>query len=92
MTPSPETNGYTIYTKSNCSFCVKVKDFLEREKCKMVIINCDEFLDKNREEFLNDMKTHSIVEWKTFPFVFLDGKFIGGYQDTVNKMVLDDEF
>ncbi len=92
MFPSPVMDGYTIYSKSNCPYCVKIKDFLEREKCKMTIIDCDEYLKQNREEFLSEMKKNTVIEWKTFPFVFLDGNFIGGYQDTINKMVLDEEF
>ncbi len=92
MIQSPNTDGYTIYSKNNCPFCVKVKEFLEREKCKMVIINCDDYLKENREEFLSEMKNYTEVEWKTFPFVFLEGKFIGGYQETIHKMVLDEDF
>jgi glutaredoxin len=92
MIPSPVLDGYTIYSKSNCPFCVKIKDFLEREKCKISIVDCDDYLKENRDEFISVMRTYTEVEWKTFPYVFLDGKFIGGYQDTVNKMVLDEEF
>jgi glutaredoxin len=92
MLQPPTYDGYTIYSKSNCPFCVKIKDFLEREKCKMVIVDCDELLKNNRDEFLKEMKDYTKVEWKTFPYVFLDGNFIGGYQDTINKMVLDEDF
>lgn len=92
MIPSPSYDGYTIYSKSNCSFCIKVKDFLDREKCKYIVVDCDEYLKNNREEFLNEIKTYTKVEWNTFPYVFLDGNFIGGYQETIQKMVLDEEF
>ncbi len=92
MFTAPSLNGYTIYSKSNCPYCVKIKDFLEREKCKYIVIDCDEYLKENRDEFLKEMKKYTEVDWKTFPFVFNDAKFIGGYQDTINKMVLDEEF
>ncbi len=92
MISPPVYDGYTIYSKSNCPYCVKIKDFLEREKCKMTVVDCDNYLKENREEFINEIKNYTKVEWKTFPFVFLDGNFIGGYQETVNKMVLDEDF
>ncbi len=92
MITSPSLNGYTIYSKSNCPYCVKIKEFLEREKCTFVVIDCDEYLKENRDEFLKDMKNYTETEWKTFPFVFSDAKFIGGYKETINKMVLDEEF
>jgi glutaredoxin len=92
MIPSPKIDGYTVYSKINCPYCVKVKDFLEREKCKMTVIDCDEQLKNNREEFLIMMNTYTKQEWKIFPFVFFEGNFIGGYQETINKLVLDEDF
>lgn len=78
-------NKWTIYTKLNCVYCSKVKELLENEKY-ITIINCDNWLKNNeeREIFLNDIKNITECEWKTFPIVFIDDKFIGGYNETVN--------
>ncbi len=92
MITPPTIDGYTVYSKENCPYCVKVKDFLNREKCKMTIVECDKPLKNNREEFLKELNVYTKKEWKTFPFVFFEGEFIGGYQETINKLVLDEEF
>jgi glutaredoxin len=78
-------NNWTIYTKSKCVFCFKVKELLENEKY-ITIINCDDWLKDNeqREIFLNEIKNITGCEWKTFPMVFIDDKFIGGYNETVD--------
>lgn len=78
-------NKWLIYTKSNCDYCTKVKDLLQSEQY-ITIINCDNWL-KN-------------TEYKTFPIVFLNEKFIGGYNETKNyfqstnnnNLILSDDF
>ena len=44
--------GFTIYSKSNCSYCIKVKKILVDKQISFLDINCDEYLVKNKEEFL----------------------------------------
>jgi glutaredoxin len=68
-----------IYTKDDCSFCVKTKDLLKREK-----LSFEEILigrDIDREVF----KTH-FPQIKTVPAIFIDGKFIGGYTQLVEHL------
>jgi glutaredoxin len=80
----PSTNSYTIYSISDCPYCDKVKELLKDKKPEPVIINCDQFKQNSREEFLTFMKEITNQDWKTFPMVFHNGKFIGGYSDTEN--------
>jgi len=80
--PLPEKNGYTIYSKSGCPYCVKVKKLLEKETPAPIVIDCDEYLLENRDGFLKFIEEIAKKEWKTFPMVFYEGTFIGGFQET----------
>lgn len=73
---------YVIYTKSGCDFCRKLKNLLTLENKTFTEINCDQHLIKNRQSFLSSMKTIIGKEWKTFPMVFVNSIFIGGYTET----------
>jgi glutaredoxin len=55
---------------------------LQNEHIPPLFVNCDEFLLENKEEFLNLMKSLIGYEYKTFPMIFKDGRFIGGYNKT----------
>ena len=90
MIVGPVKHSYTIYTKSNCIYCDRVKNLLEKEK--VFIVNCDEYLDKDRDTFLEQMDKWTLTSHRTFPFVFSDQKFIGGFDETCSyyqKKVLD---
>jgi len=78
----PTSDGYTIYTKSRCSFCTKAKILLEEEN--HVIVDCDEYLiDENtKQQFLQFMETLIGKSYRTFPMIFKDGDFIGGFSET----------
>jgi len=84
------SNAWIIYTKSNCSFCYKVKELLENEPI-ITIVNCDELLKNigKKDKFLTLIKDIVGCEWRTFPMVFLNNKFIGGYTET--KKIFDDK-
>lgn len=92
--PCPSNGVFTIYTKSDCVYCTKVKKLLENEKT--VLVECDFYLAENREQFLSTMDQLAKREHRTFPFVFKDETFLGGYDDTVvymNSMIsFTDEF
>jgi glutaredoxin len=86
----PLETGFTIYSKSNCSYCTKVKRLLLDNHIFFTDIECDDFLTKDKEIFLLFIKNKANKEYKTFPMVFNDGKFIGGFtetQDYVNKFL-----
>ena len=71
------TTGYTIYTKSNCPACTETKKLLPDE----TIIDCDGYLE-DADEFLDFIwslpKAGGIT---SFPMVFKDGEYAGGYKE-----------
>jgi glutaredoxin len=95
--PPPKISGFpspswTIYTKSNCPFCTKVKDLLVNEN--PTIILCDDYLQSNYtiiqngqtikiSPFLDYINQFTTKEHKTFPIVFHQGEYIGGYIETL---------
>jgi hypothetical protein len=46
---------YTVYTKSNCSYCDKIKQLMEEYNENANYILCDEWLVNKRILFLNIM-------------------------------------
>lgn len=96
-----DVNTWIVYTKSNCVFCLKVKELLENEPI-ITIINCDNWLKhkEKKEIFLDSIKDIIGYEYKTFPMVFLNKKFIGGYIETKNffdtksnyELIIEEDF
>lgn len=79
----PSNIEYTIYSKSGCSNCIKVKELLQSKNIPFIVIDCDEYLIESKTEFLLFIQELTSREWKTFPIVFSsDGLFIGGFTDT----------
>jgi glutaredoxin len=81
--PQPSKTMYTIYSKSNCKYCEKVKDYFADIGFEYNIILCDDFLVKNKVEFLEFIESMSGIPYNTFPIVFHKGGFVGGYNDTL---------
>jgi len=78
----PIESGFTIYSKSGCSNCTKVKALLNDKNLLLKVIDCDEYILEDKESFLSFITSLSNKEVKTFPIIFYDGKFIGGYNET----------
>jgi glutaredoxin len=79
----PITNGYTVYSKTGCSYCKKAKNLFDELQLYYTVVSCDKYLLDSRDEFLDFIKTRAGKEYKTFPMVFHNGSFIGGYTDTL---------
>lgn len=73
--------GYTILTKGGCKWCTKVKELLPQAHT----IACDELL-LDRDAFFNDVDALTGKEYRTFPMVFFNGQFVGGYNETKYKV------
>lgn len=88
----PSDKSFTIYSKTNCKYCVLVKDVLDENKIPFIEINCDDYLSQDKQYFLDFIKEKSKRdnEYKTFPMVFCDGKFVGGFLETVRLIEFDD--
>lgn len=78
------SHGWTIFTKTNCSFCKKVKTLIPEAE----FVESDGFLAESRDVFLAKMDKWTGKEYRKFPMVFLDKRFIGGYAEA--KQYLDD--
>lgn len=76
----PRKKGYTVYAKTGCQYCTQVKSLLKT--VEFFIIDCDPYLVANREPFLEWMRNLAGKEVKTFPMVFHNGKFLGGFRET----------
>jgi len=79
---TPLEAGFTIYSKSGCSNCTKVKKLLLDKQIFFLNVDCDEYLLEDKEGFLSFIKEKANKEYKTFPMVFKDRKFIGGFAET----------
>jgi glutaredoxin len=82
----PFENKFTIYSKSGCINCRKVKDLLKTGNFEYEIIDCDDYILEDKENFLSFIQSYAINEWKSFPMVFYDEKFIGGLNETQNYL------
>jgi len=82
----PLANEFTIYSKSGCPNCIKVKQLLKEKQIKFTVVDCDEFLLEDKDMFLQTIQTFIGKEYKMFPMVFDNKKFIGGFLET-NKYI-----
>lgn len=80
---NPSESGFTIYSKSGCPNCIKVKKLLKDNNINFNLIDSDEYIIEDKDFFLNFIKEISNTEVKSFPIIFYDKKFIGGYSETI---------
>lgn len=78
----PSADNYTIYTKSGCPNCTKAKKLLETGNENLLIVDCDEWLIEDKPAFLDFIREKAGKECKTFPMIFHNGKFVGGFDET----------
>eukprot|EP00270_Netrium_digitus_P004833 TRINITY_DN1621_c0_g1_i1.p1 TRINITY_DN1621_c0_g1~~TRINITY_DN1621_c0_g1_i1.p1 ORF type:complete len:103 (+),score=22.04 TRINITY_DN1621_c0_g1_i1:120-428(+) len=74
-----EENPLMVFSKSYCPYCARVKKLLKSLGAKMKVIELD------TEEDGNSLQS-ALASWtgqRTVPNVFIDGKQIGGCDDTV---------
>lgn len=83
---------YLIYSKTGCVYCDKAKELLENED--KIIIDCDQMLKNNRDDFIKEIEARMRKPFRTFPVIFSDNIYLGGYDDLVNHLSfkLDETF
>lgn len=92
--PNPFKNQFTIYSKSGCPNCLKVKQLLKDKQIIFNVVNCDEYILENKEFFLQFIKNLANKTHNSFPIVFDNEEFIGGLsetQDYIQKLLNFDE-
>lgn len=90
----PYEKGFTIYSKSGCINCNKVKSLLKEKKIIFSVVDCDEYILEEKDNFLLFIKEKANMEYNFFPMVFNDSKFIGGFNETqkyIEKLFLSFE-
>ena len=70
---------FTIYSKTDCPYCEKVKQVLDLTKQSFVVYTLD--TDFTREQFYAEFG-----EGSTFPQVICDDQKLGGCTDTVKYL------
>ncbi len=80
----PYQTGFTIYSKNDCPYCIKAKKVLDNDNLKYLIIYCDQYLIENRHSFIEFMSQYT--NQKTFPYIFYNGTFIGGFTELVQHL------
>jgi glutaredoxin len=85
----PASRDYTIYSISNCKYCVMAKEHLGSVSgvSASSVINCDKFVGscRERDNFYNFMRQYTIFPYIHFPMIFKDGKFIGGLKELLER-------
>jgi glutaredoxin len=79
----PKKSEFTIYSKSGCDGCNKVKQYLKEHNLLFTVVNCDEYLIENKTLFLEQIKQLAGKDVTKFPMVFDYKYYIGGYTDTI---------
>ena len=78
----PNKTGFVIYSKNECIFCSNVKTLLNQRGLDFNEINCDEYILHDKSCFLSFISKMSMQTINTFPVVFYNNHFIGGYNET----------
>jgi len=89
---------FIIYTKQSCQYCSDLKKYLinknktyqEIDLYKINNLQTTPFEYHDKDSFFK--KLNELVIWKTFPVVFRDNKFIGGYTETIQNIQKEEAF
>lgn len=76
-----------LYTKMGCGYCVKAKTQLSVRGIEFEEINI-ELLPEAKEEMLTECAKINVVP-RTVPQIWLDGNYIGGYDQLKAFLVMN---
>ncbi len=66
-----------IYTKNQCDFCTRAKNFLQEKG-----LNYSEYI--LGKDFTTEYIVENYPQSKTYPIIIIDGTNIGGYESLVS--------
>ena len=78
-TTMTETRNFTVFSKDGCPFCTKVQEVLDLAGLNFVTYKLDKDFDK--QSFYGEFG-----EGSTFPQIVMNGKKLGGCQETVKYL------
>ena len=84
MYETPASIGFTIYSKSGCDFCKKAKQLLGQHRLSYNMVDCDEYILEDKIGFLQSMEIMAGRHVKSFPMIFYNGEWIGGFLEMKN--------
>jgi glutaredoxin len=92
MYPLPDYTTITVFGKKGCLYCKKAQDWLTERGETFVYIDCTEYTIHKKKFFqhINNIEgmTRTIY---TFPIIFRQETFIGGYTDLVASEQLSEQ-
>ena len=74
-----QTRNFTVFSKDGCPFCTKVQEVLDLAGLSFVTYKLDKDFDK--QSFYGEFG-----EGSTFPQIVMNGKKLGGCQETVKYL------
>jgi glutaredoxin len=82
----PSEVGYTIYSKSGCKFCTKLKNIFKSNQIPFTLIDCDDYLVEDRDNFILFMKQYMKKSIVSFPILFNNKTCIGNYNKALQHL------
>jgi glutaredoxin len=73
---------FTIYSKSGCPNCTHVKKLLTEKNKIFIVVDCDEYIIEDKAALMQFISKLANKEIKSFPIVFDNKEFIGGFAET----------
>ena len=71
---------YTVFSKNNCSYCVRAIELIRSNNFQVVVKKIDE-----SDEFFAEMRKLAPL-MRTMPVIMKDNQLIGGYSDLLNLL------
>lgn len=78
-------NKWEIWAKPGCPYCEKAKKTISSLNEPYIVYDSDQARKDIEKRFENDKDPYK-RNFKTWPKIFLNGNFIGGYSDLENKL------
>ena len=69
---------YTVFSKNNCSYCVRAIDLIRNNNLQVVVKKIDE-----SDEFFAEMRKLAPM-MRTMPVIMKNDQLVGGYSDLLN--------
>ena len=73
-----------VWSKDNCTFCVKAKELLDSKK-----INYEERNIESGDWTITQLE-EAVPNVRAVPQIFIDGRYIGNYDNMVSHIALGD--